>query len=49
MIDGARVEVAGYKKDPKDFVLLKPSTASQPVGMAWGRGRPVGISNALPW
>ena len=30
MIDGARVEVAGYKKDPKDFVLWKPSTEDQP-------------------
>ena len=41
MIDGARVEVAGYKKDPKDFVLWKPSTASQPGwDSPWGRGRP---------
>ena len=41
MIDGARVEVAGYKKDPKDFVLWKPSTADQPGwDSPWGRGRP---------
>ena len=41
MIDGARVEVAGYKKDPKDFVLWKPSTADQPGWESpWGRGRP---------
>ena len=41
MIDGARVEVSGYKKDPKDFVLWKPSTADQPGwDSPWGRGRP---------
>ena len=41
MIDGARVEVAHYKKDPKDFVLWKPSTADQPGwDSPWGRGRP---------
>jgi len=41
MIDGARVEVADYKKDPKDFVLWKPSTADQPGWESpWGRGRP---------
>lgn len=41
MIDGARVEVANYKKDPKDFVLWKPSTADQPGWESpWGRGRP---------
>ena len=41
MIDGARVEVAGYKKDPKDFVLWKPSNAEQPGwDSPWGRGRP---------
>jgi cysteinyl-tRNA synthetase len=41
MIAGARVEVAGYKRDPADFVLWKPS----PDGVIgwdspWGRGRP---------
>jgi len=41
MIDGARVEVAPYKRDPKDFVLWKPSTASQPGwDSPWGVGRP---------
>ncbi|NCF45912.1 MAG: cysteine--tRNA ligase [Proteobacteria bacterium] len=41
MIDGARVEVAGYKKDPKDFVLWKPSSDEQPGWHSpWGRGRP---------
>ena len=30
MIDGARVEVAPYKRDPKDFVLWKPSTPELP-------------------
>lgn len=38
---GARVEVASYKDDPKDFVLWKPSTDSQPGWESpWGRGRP---------
>ena len=41
VIEGARVEVAGYKKDPADFVLWKPSTDDQPGwGSPWGRGRP---------
>jgi len=41
MIDGARVEVAPYKRDPADFVLWKPSTPAQPGWeSAWGRGRP---------
>lgn len=41
MIDGARVEVAPYKRDPKDFVLWKPSTADQPGWESpWGVGRP---------
>ena len=41
MMDGARVEVADYKKDPKDFVLWKPSSAEQPGwDSPWGRGRP---------
>jgi cysteinyl-tRNA synthetase len=41
MIDGARVEVADYKKDPKDFVLWKPSRDDQPGWESpWGRGRP---------
>lgn len=41
MVDGARVEVADYKKDPKDFVLWKPSSPEQPGwDSPWGRGRP---------
>ncbi len=41
MIDGARVEVAPYKRDPADFVLWKPSTPDQPGwDSAHGRGRP---------
>ena len=41
MLDGARVEVAPYKKDPKDFVLWKPSTSELPGWESpWGRGRP---------
>ena len=41
MLDGARVEVAPYKRDPKDFVLWKPSDENQPGwDSPWGRGRP---------
>ena len=41
MLDGARVEVAPYKRDPKDFVLWKPSTPELPGwDSPWGRGRP---------
>ena len=41
MRDGARVEVAPYKRDPKDFVLWKPSTPDLPGWESpWGRGRP---------
>lgn len=41
MVDGARVEVAPYKRDPADFVLWKPSDASLPGwDSPWGRGRP---------
>ncbi len=41
MLDGARIEVAPYKKDPKDFVLWKPSTDEQPGWPSpWGNGRP---------
>lgn len=41
MLDGARVEVATYKRDPKDFVLWKPSTPDQPGwDSPWGIGRP---------
>ncbi len=41
MIDGARVEIAPYKKNPADFVLWKPSTPELPGwDSLWGRGRP---------
>jgi cysteinyl-tRNA synthetase len=41
MIEGARVEVAPYKRDPADFVLWKPSAPEQPGwDSPWGRGRP---------
>jgi cysteinyl-tRNA synthetase len=41
LIDGARVEVAPYKKDPADFVLWKPSVGDQPGwDSPWGFGRP---------
>jgi cysteinyl-tRNA synthetase len=41
MIDGARVEVAPYKRDPADFVLWKPSSPEQPGWDGpYGRGRP---------
>ena len=41
LIAGARVEVAPYKKDPRDFVLWKPSSDDQPGwDSPWGRGRP---------
>ncbi len=41
MMDGARVEVAPYKRDPKDFVLWKPSSPELPGwDSPWGRGRP---------
>ncbi len=41
LIDGARVEVAPYKRDPADFVLWKPSTPDLPGwDSPWGRGRP---------
>ncbi|MEM1433425.1 MAG: cysteine--tRNA ligase [Pseudomonadota bacterium] len=41
MLAGARVDVAPYKQDPKDYVLWKPSTEAQPGWASpWGRGRP---------
>jgi cysteinyl-tRNA synthetase len=41
MIAGARVEVAPYKKNAADFVLWKPSDATQPGwDSPWGYGRP---------
>ena len=41
LLAGARVEVAGYKRSPADFVLWKPSSGTQPSwDSPWGRGRP---------
>jgi cysteinyl-tRNA synthetase len=41
MLDGARVEVAHYKKYAGDFVLWKPSADDEPGWESpWGRGRP---------
>lgn len=41
MLDGARVEVAPYKKYAGDFVLWKPSSESEPGWESpWGFGRP---------
>lgn len=41
MLDGARVEVAPYKKYAGDFVLWKPSGQSEPGwDSPWGYGRP---------
>jgi len=41
IIEGARIEVAPYKRDPADFVLWKPSDADLPGWESpWGRGRP---------
>ena len=41
IIEGARVEVAPYKRDAADFVLWKPSPMDVPGwDSPWGRGRP---------
>lgn len=41
MLEGARVEVAPYKRYGGDFVLWKPSSADEPGWESpWGRGRP---------
>ena len=41
MIDGARIEIAEYKKSPRDFILWKPSNENQPGWESpWGMGRP---------
>ncbi|MBU2985578.1 cysteine--tRNA ligase [Saccharophagus degradans] len=41
MLDGARVEVADYKRYAGDFVLWKPSADDEPGWASpWGRGRP---------
>jgi len=41
LIAGARVDVAPYKQDPRDFVLWKPSKPGEPEWESpWGPGRP---------
>ena len=41
MIDGARIDIASYKKSPRDFILWKPSSDKQPGWASpWGNGRP---------
>ncbi len=41
MLEGARVEVADYKRYAGDFVLWKPSLDTEPGwDSPWGRGRP---------
>ncbi len=41
LIAGARVDVAPYKQDPRDFVLWKPSKPGEPEWPSpWGPGRP---------
>ncbi|MFT6286131.1 MAG: cysteinyl-tRNA synthetase [Alcanivorax sp.] len=41
MLAGARVEVAGYKRHPGDFILWKPALEGDPGwDSPWGRGRP---------
>jgi len=40
-IAGSRVEIAPFKEDPADFILWKPSDATQPGwDSPWGFGRP---------
>ena len=40
-IAGSRVAIAAYKKNPRDFVLWKPSTPDLPGWESpWGVGRP---------
>ena len=41
LIEGARVDVAPYKRNPRDFVLWKPSKENEPFWPSpWGPGRP---------
>ena len=44
LIDGARVDVAPYKRDPRDFILWKPSGGDCEIQEGWdspfGFGRP---------
>ncbi len=46
MIAGARVEVAPYKKDPRDFVLWKPSKPGEP---AWPSPAGIGTAGRPGW
>ena len=40
-VAAARVDVAPYKRDPRDFVLWKPSKPGEPEWPSpWGPGRP---------
>jgi cysteinyl-tRNA synthetase len=40
-IDGSRVQIAQYKKNPRDFILWKPSKNNEPGwDSPWGKGRP---------
>ncbi|MBT7544842.1 MAG: cysteine--tRNA ligase [Kordiimonadaceae bacterium] len=41
LLAGARVDIAGYKREASDFVLWKPSSDAQPGWESpWGRGGP---------
>jgi cysteinyl-tRNA synthetase len=44
---GARVEVAGYKRDPEDFVLWKPARPTSRVGQPLG-ARPARLGPPPP-
>jgi len=46
MIAGARVEVAAYKRDPRDFVLWKPSKPGEP---SWPSPAGVAVSGRPGW
>ncbi len=46
MIAGARVEVAAYKKDPRDFVLWKPSKPGEP---AWPSPAGIAVPGRPGW
>ena len=47
LLAGARVDVAPYKRDPKDFVLWKPSTGDLPGwDSPWGL-RPAGLAHRV--
>ncbi len=41
LVEGIRIEVAPFKRNPGDFVLWKPSRQGEPAwDSPWGRGRP---------